>query len=59
MAGFAATLLSIAVIGALGLVIGGLWLLIKKGERKKGLLMLGAAAVLFVNVLIWSLPPPG
>ena len=59
MAGFVVTLLSIAVIAAFGLVIGGLWLLISKGERKKGLLMLGTAVVLFLNVLIWSLPPPG
>jgi hypothetical protein len=59
MAGFVVTLLSIAVIGAFGLLIGGLWVIFKQGERKKGLLMLGTALVLFLNVLIWSLPPPG
>ena len=59
MAGFAAALLSIAVIGAFGLIIGGLWLILKTGERKKGLLMLASAVVLLLNVLIWTLPPPG
>jgi hypothetical protein len=55
MTGFAAALLSIAVIGAFALAGGGARLLIKGNDRKQGLLMLTAAAVLFVNVLIWTL----
>jgi hypothetical protein len=51
--------LSLAVIAAFALLGGGLYLLIKLGNRKQGLLMLLAAAVLLANVLIWTLPPPG
>ena len=58
MTGFVAALLSIAVLAAFALAAGGIWLLARKRERKQGLLMLGAAIVLFLNVLIWALPPP-
>lgn len=51
----AVTALSLAVIASFALVGGGLYLLIKRRERKQGVLMLVAAAVLFVNVLIWTL----
>ncbi|HET9639750.1 MAG TPA: hypothetical protein VFP12_11125 [Allosphingosinicella sp.] len=54
MTGIIATLLSIAVLAAFALVAGGAWLLIKRNERKKGILMLIAAAVLFGNVLVWT-----
>ena len=50
--------LSIAVLAAFALTIGGLFLLIKRKETKQGLLMLLCAAVFFVNVLIWTLPTP-
>lgn len=50
----AAAALSIAVIAAFALVAGGAWLLVKRKERKQGVLMLIAAAVLFGNVLIWT-----
>ena len=59
MSGFVATLLSIGVIAAFVLAGGGLWQIFKRGERKQGLLMLCAAIVLFLNVLIWTLPAPG
>ncbi|HEY0044507.1 MAG TPA: hypothetical protein VGB62_08140 [Allosphingosinicella sp.] len=52
------TMLSIAVLAAFILIGGGLWLIFKRGNRKQGILMLIAAAVLFANVLIWTLPPP-
>jgi hypothetical protein len=55
MAGLAATLLSTAVIAALALAGGGIWLLAKGRDRKRGLLMLLAAVVTFANVLIWTL----
>ncbi|PSJ39392.1 hypothetical protein [Allosphingosinicella deserti] len=51
--------LSVAVIAAFALSIGGTYLLVKRKERKQGLLMLLCAAVFFVNVLIWTLPTPG
>lgn len=54
MTGFAATLLSIAVLAAFALIAGGLHLLIRRKERKQGVLMLIAAAVLFGNVLVWT-----
>ena len=59
MTGFVAALLSIGVLASFALIGGGLWLLIKRRDVKQGALMLVAAAVLLVNVLMWSLPPPG
>ena len=52
----ASAALSIAVLAAFALAAGGLYLLIAKANRKQGPLMLVAAAVLFANVLIWTLP---
>ena len=54
MTGFAATLLSILVLASFALVAGGAYLLIKRKERRQGILMLVAAAVLFGNVLVWT-----
>jgi hypothetical protein len=47
-------LLSIVMIAAFALAWGGLWLLLKRRERKRGTLMLVAALVLLGNVLIWT-----
>jgi hypothetical protein len=58
MTGFLATLLSIAVLASFALIGGGAWLLIKRRNRKQGLLMLLAATVLLVNVLVWVAPTP-
>ena len=58
MTGFPAAVLSIAMLAAFGLLIGGI-VLIRRGERKKGVLMIVAAAVLVGNVLILTLPGPG
>jgi high-affinity Fe2+/Pb2+ permease len=55
MTGFAAALLSIAVLATFALVAGALHLLIRRGERKQGVLMLIAAAVLLGNVLVWTI----
>jgi LPXTG-motif cell wall-anchored protein len=57
MTALVATMLSIAVLAAFALIGGGLWLLVKKRDRKQGLLMLLAAIVTLVNVLIWTIPP--
>ena len=54
--GLPAVLLSIAVIAVFLLIAGGIRL-IRTGDRTKGMLMIVAAAVLFVNVLIWSWVP--
>jgi hypothetical protein len=57
--GFGAALLSIAVIAVFLLGAGGMWLVAKRRDMKKGILMLVAALVLLGNVLIWTLPPAG
>lgn len=54
--GFVATLLSIAVIASFVLGAGGIWLIVKGRDTKRGLLMVAAAAVTIGNVLIWMLP---
>lgn len=54
MTGFPAALLSVLVLAAFALIAGALYLLIKRKERKQGILMLVAAAVMFGNVLIWT-----
>lgn len=51
----AVTALSLAVIAGFALVGGGIYLLAKRKERRQGVLMLVAAAVLFANVLLWTL----
>jgi len=56
--GLPAALLSIAMLAAFGLIVGGV-VLIRRGQTKKGVLMIVAAAVLVGNVLIWTLPGPG
>ncbi|MEA1013320.1 hypothetical protein SH591_00800 [Sphingomonas sp. LY54] len=54
----ASTLLSIATIAAFLLGASGMWLIVKRRDAKRGILMLVAALVILGNVLIWSLPPP-
>jgi hypothetical protein len=51
----AVTALSLAVIASFALAGGGIYLLVKRREGRQGVLMLVAAAVLFANVLIWTL----
>ena len=53
------TIMSVAVLASFALTGGGLWLIFKRRNYRQGILMLVAAAVLFGNVLIWTLPPPG
>ncbi|HEY0148698.1 MAG TPA: hypothetical protein VGB70_06810 [Allosphingosinicella sp.] len=50
----ASAALSLAVLAAFALTWGGLYLLIAKGNRKQGPLMLIAALVLIGNVLVWT-----
>jgi hypothetical protein len=54
--GIGAALLSVTMIAAFLLGGAGLWLIAKRGQTKKGILMLIAAFVLTGNVLIWTLP---
>jgi len=53
--GFAATLMSIAVIAAFLVGAGGMWLIVRRRDVKKGALMLVAALVMLGNVLIWTI----
>ena len=46
--------LALAMIAAIVLAIFGGRLAMRPGERKRGILMLVAAAVLVANVLIWT-----
>ncbi|MBC2777650.1 hypothetical protein [Parasphingopyxis marina] len=50
--------LSIAMLAVFALAFGGIFLWTKRGDRKRGLLMLAASFVILVNVLIWTLPNP-
>lgn len=50
-----AALLSILMIAAFALAAGGLFLIAKRRDAKKGALMLVCALVLVANVLVWTL----
>ena len=47
---------AIAMLAVLALVIGAIALFRRGGGGKQAALMLGAALVLFANVLIWTWP---
>jgi hypothetical protein len=49
-------LLSISMLAVFALALGGGWIVAKRHEKKQGVLMLVAAAVLLANVLIWAWP---
>ena len=53
--GFGALFLSLAMLAAFVLAGGGIWLIAKARERKKGVLMVVAALVLVGNVLVWTI----
>ncbi|BCA61101.1 hypothetical protein HMP09_0335 [Sphingomonas sp. HMP9] len=46
---------TIAMLGMFACLIGGVMLIAKKRDTKKGVLMLVMAAVLLANVAIWTL----
>lgn len=46
---------SIAMLAVFALVIGGIVMLRRGGDRQKPLLMIGLALVIFANVLIWAI----
>lgn len=52
----AATALSILMLAGIALIAGGLYLILRRQDVKRGLLMLVAAAVMFGNVVIWVMP---
>jgi len=46
---------AIAMLACFACLIGGGWMIAKNRDRRKGALLLVMAAVLFVNVLIWTM----
>jgi hypothetical protein len=52
MTGLAAFSLSLLVLAAFALSAGGTWLIVKRRDRRKGVLMLVVALVMLGNVLI-------
>jgi hypothetical protein len=53
--GVGSTAMAIAMIAALLLAIAGVKLALVKESRGRGFLMIAAAAVLVMNVLIWTI----
>ena len=51
-------ILSILMLAGAALVVGGIYVLRQGINKKQGILMLIAAAVMFLNVGIWSIPVP-
>lgn len=49
-----ALILSTLMLAAFLLGAGGMWMIVRRGDPKKGALMLIAAAVMLGNVLIWT-----
>jgi hypothetical protein len=55
MTGFSAIILSIMMGAAMLLAIGGVHLIVKRRDPRKGVLMIVAAIVALGNVLIWTI----
>ena len=55
MQGFGGAAMAVAMLAAFALAIGGVRLAMRPADRKRGVLMLVAAAVLVGNVLVWTL----
>lgn len=50
--------LSLLVLTAFALVLGGVVLFRREGYRKQAILMLALAVIMAINVAIWTLPTP-
>ena len=50
----AVSALSIAILAAFALAVGGAWLIVTQRLYTKGVLMIVMAAVLIGNVLVWT-----
>jgi hypothetical protein len=49
-------ILSLVMLAALALAVGGAYLWFAKGVRKQGGLMLLLALIMLINVAIWTVP---
>lgn len=56
MTGPAALTLSLLMLGGLLLGAGGIWIMLRRRDYKRGWLMIAAALVMFGNVAIWTVP---
>lgn len=54
----AGTILSILMLAGMALTGGGIYAIAKKGDRKRGTLMIAAGLVMFANVAITAIPGP-
>jgi hypothetical protein len=54
MENFSELALALAMVAAFLLAIGGIKLALARQTRGRGILMLGAAAVIVMNVMIWT-----
>jgi len=54
----AGTILSILMLAGLLLTGGGIYAIARKGDRKRGTLMIIAGLVMFANVAISAIPGP-
>ncbi len=50
------TVLSILMLAGFALLAGGVYMLVKKRDTQRGLLMIAAAIVMFGNVAVWVWP---
>ena len=55
MSSFGSAAMALAMIAAFLLIAGGVKLSLTRESRVRGILMVVAAAVLIVNVLIWTI----
>jgi len=51
----AAAMSAIAMVAVVALVAGGIWMIVKRRDRTRGVLMIVCAAVVLGNILIWTL----
>ncbi|HEX4800773.1 MAG: hypothetical protein ACM3IG_02120 [Myxococcales bacterium] len=54
MSNFSSVALTVAMIAAFLLIVGGVKLAIHRQTRVRGVLMVVAAAVIVMNVMIWT-----
>ena len=54
--GIGSLALSLAMFAVIALGAGGMWLIVKQRDTKRGILMLIAGLVILGNVLIWTMP---
>ncbi|MBO9671451.1 MAG: hypothetical protein J7485_13140 [Sphingobium sp.] len=55
-ASMGSTILSLLMLAGIALTAGGIYLIGKKHDPKRGWLMIAAAVVVFGNVAIWAMP---